>query len=211
MNFNKNPIRTDTEGSFDMKYQFQKGGWSEETLTHAYSYRFAETPAFVQGDTWIENPPGTVDGSGYSYISLVSREKFRPGARITAHVAFEELAAPLLVLAKELEEADGVLRYGDYLEVVIWKNGLNVWDLWRQEDGSVKWVKLLGLTMPLETGKIHELKLRTTEGRFEIELNGMPISLQVKQLYSSFHLGVTGCEGPCRIYDMEIETPETGK
>jgi len=194
-----------------MKYIFQRGAWSDETLTHAYSWRFAETPAFLQENGYIANPRGTVDNTGYSYISLMSREKYEPGAEITVHVAFEELAAPLLVLAKELDETDGVLRYGDYLEVVIWKNGLNVWDLWRQPDGTVKWVKLLGLTMPLETGKIHELKLRTSAERFEITLNGMPISLQVKQLYSSFHMGVTGCEGPCRIYDMEIEVPEVDK
>ncbi len=187
-----------------MKYEFRQGAWSEEALTHAYCKRFDATPTFLQGDGYISNPKAEVDSTGYSYISLVSREKYTPGATITAHMSFEELAAPLLVLAKDLEEIDGVYRYGNYLEVVLWKNGLNVWDLWQEPDGTIKWVKLLGLTMPLETGKIHELTLRTTEDRFEITLNGMPISLQVKQIFSSFHMGVTGCEGPCRIYDMEI-------
>jgi len=188
-----------------MYFDFKKDSWDGSSLTHAFSHRFKPTPEFIQEETCIANPKAPSDSTGYSYISLVTKEKVKPGTKITVHCDFEEAAAPLIVLAKDLEDADGVKRYADCQEIVLWKNGLNVWDIWREADGSIKWVKLLGITTPLEAGKIHALSVEIKADRYEITLNDMKISLQVRNIFPEFHLGLTGCEGSCRFYDMTID------
>ena len=109
------------------------------------------------------------------------------------------------MLPKNLIEKDGILYYGDYLEVVLWKNGVNVWNLWMDEAGDVKIRNLLSLKTPVEAGKIHDFGLEIQKDRFIVTLNGQRLSLYCPDIYESFHLGITGCEGPCRFYDMEIE------
>ena len=33
----------------------------------------------------------------------------------------------------------------------------------------------------------------------------MKINLRIEDLFPSFYMGITGCEGSCRFYDMKIE------
>ena len=61
------------------------------------------------------------------YISILSRKKFGPGTRITTHCSFEDDGAPLIVLAESMSpDGRGVLRYGNYFEVVLYKNGMSL-------------------------------------------------------------------------------------
>jgi hypothetical protein len=39
----------------------------------------------------------------------------------------------------------------------------------------------------------------------DIELDGMKLSLRAEDLFPSFYLGITGCEGPCRFYGLTVE------
>lgn len=187
-----------------MKYVFQKGAWSMENLVHAGSVRFPPMPDFIQQEGYIENQMTSASQDGYAYISLVTKEKMQLGVQISTRCAFEKRAAPLLVLPKNLIEKDGKLYYEDYLEVVLWKNGINVWNLWKGEDGTVQIRNLLQLEQPVEADVIHELTVKIRKDRFTISLDGNRVSLYCDAIFDSFHLGITGCEGPCRFYDMEI-------
>lgn len=189
-----------------MKYEFKKDGWSIDGLTHAFSIRFAPMPEFRQQEEYIENVPTQVMRDGFSYVSLVTKEKVTPNIKISTRCAFEDLAAPLFVLPKELIEKDGMLYYGDYLEVVLWTNGINVWNLWTGEDGQVKIRNLLRLELPVKTGEIHDFAMEVQKDRFVVTLDDHKVDLYCNEIYDSFHLGITGCEGPCRFYNMEIET-----
>ncbi len=176
-------------------------------LTHAYSTRFEPMPGFSQAKDCIENVPTTVNvEGGYAYVSLVTKEKLTPGVKLSARCSFENAAAPLFVLAKDLTEKDGLLYYGDYLEAVIWKNGINAWNLWTDETDTVQIRNLMELKMPVEQGSIHEFSLEIHKDRFVIGLDGLKVSLYCGDIYDNFHLGITGCEGLCRFYDMEIST-----
>ena len=187
-----------------MKYDFHREKWSMEGLTHAFSIRFDPMPEFDQQEDHIANAVTPVSRDGYAYVSLVTKEKLTPNVKISTRCAFEEAAAPLFVLPKNLIEKDGILYYGDYLEVVLWKNGVNVWNLWMDETGKVQIRNLLSLKTPVEAGKIHDFGLEIQKDRFIVTLNGQRLSLYCPVIYESFHLGITGCEGPCRFYDMEI-------
>ena len=39
----------------------------------------------------------------------------------------------------------------------------------------------------------------------ERQLDDLSFNLYCDKIYESFHLGFTGCEGPCRFYDLQIE------
>lgn len=188
-----------------MKYVFQKNEWFMEGLVHAGSVRFPSMPEFAQRDNYIENQETPASKDGYAYISLVTKEKLQPGVQISTHCAFENRAAPLIVLPKKLIEKDGNLFYEDYLEVVLWKHGINVWNLWMGEDGTVQIRNLLRLEQPVEAGVIHDLSVKIKRDSFVITLDGSRVALYCDAIYDSFHLGITGCEGPCRFYDMTIE------
>lgn len=187
-----------------MRYDFSKGNWSMEGLAYAYSCRFAQNTQFIQREDCIENPKDPAMRDGYSYITLLTKEKVKPGTRLITHCAFRGLAAPLMVIVKELFEKDGLPSYGDYQEVVLWKNGLNVWDLWIQEDGTVKYNKLLGIEASLEEETVHSLTVDVLEQEFVITLDGQTLHIRDEHIYPEFYIGITGCEGVCRFYDMEI-------
>ena len=187
-----------------MKYHFKSGLRNMDDLTHAFSTRFDPMPEFSQAEDFIENVPTTVCKEGYAYVSLVTKKKLAPGVKISSRCAFENAGAPLFVLAKEITEKDGLLYYGDYLEAVIWKNGVNAWNLWTDETGTVQIRNLMELKMPVEQGTIHDFSLEIQKDRFVIILDSLQVSLYCGDIYDSFHLGITGCEGPCRFYDMEI-------
>jgi len=74
-----------------------------------------------------------------------------------------------------------------------------------EADGSVKVRNLLRLEHPVQTGVVHELSVEIQNDRFVIFLDGAKTELYCGDIYDRFHLGITGCEGPCRFYDMTIE------
>ena len=187
-----------------MKYQFGKDQWTMDGLQLAYSARFVQNSQFIQREDCIENPADETIDDGYSYISLVTKEKMKTGTRIVTHCSFEGLAAPLMVVVKDLFERNGVPTYCDYQEVVLWKNGMNVWNLWGQEDGTVVWHKLVGVDAQLEEKKIHELIVDVLADGFQIQMDGQSIYVRDEHLYPEFYIGITGCEGVCKFYDMEI-------
>ena len=188
-----------------MKKEFKKDAWSMDGLIYAGSARFPAMPEMEQKEDHIANVKTELSRDGYAYVSIVTKEKVQPGVKISSRCAFDDLAAPLFVLPRELEEKDGYLYYSDYLEVVLWTNGVNVWKLWKDETGEVKIRNLLRLKKPLQTGVIHDVSVEVQKDRFVVQVDDLSVDLYCDEIYEQFHLGITGCEGPCRFYDMEIE------
>lgn len=189
-----------------MNISFRRQAWDESAVTHAYTYRFPYTNRFLQHEDAIENGKNPAMSDGYDYLSIMTREKYPRGTKITTHCSFSGNAAPLLIFSDDLDTcADGVYRYGNYFEVVLYKSGLNVWRLWRGADGKVTWHKRLGVTFPVSENERHTLSTEVSENYLNITLDKLCVSLRAEDLFPAFHLGITGCEGPCLFYDMEIE------
>ncbi len=188
-----------------MKITFDKNSPWQEKITTAYSFRFTETPLFTQLDDCITTCVNKDHREGFDNISLLSKEKYGVGAKATIHCAFEGLGCPEIILVPEIERcADGAVRYGACFEVVLWKNGINVWRHYR-EDGECFWHKRLGMTFSNEEDKIHELTLEVREQELVLTLNGQQTTLHTEDLPERFHFGLTGCEGIARFYDMTVE------
>lgn len=188
-----------------MKIDFSRGTWNTDDVTYAYSYRFEETPVFIQRDNCVENQQNSDARYGFDNISMMTRKAYAPGARISTHCAFEGEGAPLIVIAdKMFVDPRGIVRYGDYIEVVLYQNGVNVWRMW-MKDGKVTWKKLMGVEFPVTHGDIHQLTTEITADRLNIEADGRKMSVLIDPMYGSFHLGINACEGINRFYDMVIE------
>jgi len=189
-----------------MRISFARDAWTpEKELVHAYSYRFDDRPVFTQFDDSIGNQADEAGPGGYEYISILSRKQYGPGTRLTTRCSFEDDGAPLIVLADKMyADPDGTLRYGTYLEVVLYKNGINVWRM-RYRGGKVTWKKLMGVEFPVTTGDIHTLSVEIGEESLKIDADGRGMTLLVEDMYTSFHVGIDACEGYNRFYDLEID------
>ena len=186
-------------------FDFSKGSWDTDALGYAYSYRFEETPVFVRREGCIENQKNDAATYGFVNISLLTREKYGPGMTVTTRCAFEDLGAPLIVLTPQItQDPRGVNRYGDYIEVVLWKNGVNVWRMW-MEKGSVTWKQLLGVDFPVSETDIHTLSVTTGTDTLQIIADDQKILLHVENLYPAYHVGINACEGINRFYALEVD------
>lgn len=186
------------------KIHFTKGNW-EDSLIYAHSYRWEETPEVIQEEDCVVNVKNPDTEQGFDNISLMTREKYGVGTRLTTTCSFEKTAAPLFVIADEFyENEDGVLKYGDYLEVVIWKYGLNVWQMY-MEDGICKWNQLMGIEFPLTEDEPHVMSVEILDEAIRMEVEGRVMLLRVENLNKTYHVGVNMCEGITRFYDFTIE------
>lgn len=194
-----------------MKTTFARGAWDTNALTYAYSYRFPETPEFHQADDHVENAIDPNQRHGWDFVSLLTREKYGYGTRVTTNLSFAGDGAPIITWTGSLDtDAEGNRRYGDYFEVVVWKNGVNVWRLKRDpsvlKEGGVSWVLLLSAEFSLEQELRHTLTVDILACRMIINVDDKHIfKLYSDDLPASFHAGINACEGLCKFYDLSVE------
>ena len=140
-----------------------------DDLVYAYSRRFDAVPVFTQYPDHVENRADASVPYGWENISLLTREKFAAGTRIGTRCAFLGDGAPLITLAASMEPDErGVLRFGEYLEIVLYKRGVNVWRMWYDpagtKNGGVSWKKLMGVEFPGIGGRDPHAVLRGQSG-----------------------------------------------
>lgn len=188
---------------------FGNNSWKED-LIQAYSFRFTEAPDFKQGADHISTSVNPQHREGFDNISLITPELYSAGVKVTLRCAFEELGCPEIILVKKPETcADGAVRYGECIEVVLWKNGVNVWRHYMDEaDHRCYWHKRLGLTMPVAEKAIHQLEVEIVEDYIIFCVDGIRTKLRTEDLFEQFYVGLTACEGIVRLYDVQIEGPK---
>jgi len=192
-----------------MEISFARNGWNTEALTYAYSWRFEETPEFIQREDCVESRENPDALQKFDNITLLYKNPCGPGTRICTRCAFDHYGAPLIVLAANPEtDSRGVLRYGDYLEIVLYKRGVNVWRMWYDpavtKNGGVSWKKLMGVEFPVSEGEIHTLFCEIKADSLLIGADEHRMSLYIPDLYPAFHAGIDACEGVNRFYSFDV-------
>ena len=184
--------------------KFTKGNW-EHYFDYAYTWRFPETPKFVQEENCIVNTKDCIRQNGCDFTSIMLKENYGEGTKISFTASFESYGAPLLVIADGLDRDEGGnLRFGNYQEVVLWEKGINVWDFHRVNDKiQIDW--LLRSDYPIEPGKIYKLTVELGKQRLKVRVEGHYFELRVPSLPEKAYLGITACEGINRFYDLQIE------
>ena len=187
-------------------YSFADNSW-KEGLTQAYTFRYVETPDFKQLSDHVTSSKNPNHKEGYDNISLLSKETYGAGVKARLRCSFDGLGCPEIILVKKPEKCDdGAIRYGECFEIVLWKNGVNIWRHFMDKDHKCTWHKRLGLTMPVSEGDIHELYVETKENYITFSVDGAHITTaRTEDLFDSFYVGITACEGVVRLYDFSIE------
>ena len=185
-------------------YSFANDAWKTE-LVQAYSFRFTETPDFTQAEDHITTAINPNHREGFDNISLLSPEAYSAGVGASLRCSFDGIGCPEIILVKKPERCDdGAVRYGECFEIVLWKNGVNVWRHFMDENRKCSWHKRLGLAMPVSERDIHELWVKTEKDYIIFGVDGIRSQLRTEDLFESFYVGVTACEGIARLYDFRI-------
>ena len=188
-----------------MNISFTPGGWENAGLTHAYSWRFAPLPVFRQEADCIANSRSNDFPGGFEYMGLITDKTYSAGTRLSARMSFENLAAPMLLISfkNEIDE-QGALRVLDYYEIVVWRNGMNVWRHFTKDRVPSHYLAL-GASFPLAEGEIHIVTAELRAGRMLLDVDGHALDLYTPDLPERVNLGYAACEGICRLYDMRID------
>jgi hypothetical protein len=192
------------------KIRFANGAWKEEELPYAYTHRFKETPKFTQLSDSVVNRADEAAPAGWEWISLLTAEKVSTEKKASVRFRFEGEAAPILLFADWVsEDENGDRRFGDYIEIVAWKNGVNVlqlnYDPNLEKDGGVYWKLLLGVDYKVDEREEHTITAWTKNGKTEIYMDDRHFTLHIPAMPKEAHIGLTACEGLCRFYEFELE------
>ena len=187
-------------------YSFANEKWKEE-LIRAYTFRFKEAPEFKEASDHITTSENPNYKDGYDNISLLAKESFSAGVKASLRCSFDGLGCPEIIIVKKPEMCDdGFVRFGEHFEVVLWKNGVNVWRHFMDESYKCSWHRRLGVTRSVTEKDIHELEVRVEKGYISFSVDGINATLRTEDLFDSFYIGVTACEGIVRLYDFKIES-----
>ncbi len=191
-----------------MKVSFAPGGWENAGFDYACSWNLPEPPRFCQEKDCVVNRKRSDRPMDYDYASLLAPGEYTPGARLAVRCTFEERGAPMLLLSDRNEkDENGILRTLDYYEIVIWKNGLNVWRH-RTENRNNTYYLALGAFFPIEQDRVHDLSVFLRRDRMLVDVDGKKMNLYVHDMPPRLRLGYSACEGRCRLIEMEIkQTP----
>ena len=178
----------------------------ENGLLRAYTFRYKEAPVPQQRDTYIESVKNENHPEGFDNVSFLSKETFAPGTKATLKCAFEGMGCPEIILVRKPELCeDGVTRYGACFEIVLYKNGVNVWRHFMDENHKCSWHKRVGVEFSVTENEIHTLTVETKENYIIFSVDGRKTTLRTEDLFDEFHIGLTLCEGVARAYEFEYE------
>ena len=185
--------------------RFTKGNW-EDFFEYAYTKRFPFKPRFKQEENCIVNARNPEMNDGFDYTTIMTKDKYGVGTKLHVTCSFEKYGAPLITLTDTLErDKDGELSYGVCHEVVLWEKGINVWNLF-EENGVIKWYKLLAAEFPLEAGIKQEMYIELGEKTIKVVVRDKMVVLRIENLPEEVYIGITGCENINRFYNVKIDT-----
>jgi len=186
-------------------YSFAEAVNDREGLIKAYSFRFTETPDFKQECDHITTAVNENHREGFDNISLLYPKPCGEGVKVKLRCAFDGLGCPEIILVKKPEKcSDGHIRYGECFEIVLWKNGVNVWRHFMDENYKCSWHKRLGLGVSVAEGEIHELCAEVMKDKIVFSVGEIRAELRTEDLFENFYVGATACEGIVRLYDLSV-------
>lgn len=191
-----------------MKIALNKNTELEKDFFYAYSPHARSVAKFkLQGDyvaNYVEGRP-----EDFSYTSIVTKEKYGEGCRVRTKCTFGKFGAPLIVFAGELKEGrDEMKLYDLHFEVVAYEGGFNVWHIVPDYDNAVRPIrstKIAFSEFEILPDEMIDIEVKFGRKKIEININGNAATIENEDFPENFHIGITGCEGPNRFYEFEIE------
>ena len=191
---------------------FGKDQWQSNKWIHVKSPRWDYQGKWIQKDNHIENqvPDGATPKdllgkvAGQTYTSMVLKEKFKGNVTISSNMEFTDRMAPLIVIAPELgENTNGIPEYREHFEIVLFDKGFNVWHH-IFKNGKPSWKKAAYSNFTLKPNTRYTLQVKLTGKMMTIAVDGHEMGYLNASLPNEFHIGITGCEGVNRFYDLSV-------
>lgn len=175
-------------------------------LTKAYSFRFTETPDFKKYDDHIANSANEGHSEGFDNISLITKDTYKLGTEATLKCSFEGRGCPEIILVRKPELCeDGMTRYGECVEIVLWRGGINVWRHYMAPDHDCSWNNISRFKTPIKEGEIYDLHVKIEDKYVYFSAGGVSGNVRIEDLFDEFYVGVTVCEGIARLYELTVD------
>lgn len=188
-----------------MKYiDFKENAWENE-LDYVYSYRYKQRTKFIQKDGYIESSTDATMPDGFDYITLMLKDKYKKGIKITTTTYFEKYGAPIILIANKLDFANNEFPLlNDYIEVVIWEKGINVWkhDV---ADGKDTWFLMDSKEFIVEKATPVTFSVKLEDGRLIANCGTQTLAVNTDLINDEVYVGIQACEGINRFYSLTIE------
>ena len=206
----------------EFAFDFSEGKWNRGDFWDAKSPRWDECGGWMQMfDGLVNSTPVKPDANGHvryrseSYIALMWKKPVEAPVEFSSTMSFDVRMAPLLVLAPYLADAkNGMKEFREHWEIVLFDQGLNIWHH-EYKDGKPSWYLAAYMQAPFTAKDRHTLTVRIVprHGRMVVTAicDGREFGYYEPDLPSRFYVGFTGCEGPCRFYDLKVKTEITGR
>ena len=191
-------------------YDLKKDGWRDDFFyVWGPQAKTRNTFELRTTDGWVCN---SNQGAGFDYISPISKKKYEAGVSVSASCRFYGDGAPLIVFSDDIvENTDKTSMYRLHFEVVIYKDGINVWRIVPRPE-TPKWpvesTLLFSVNFPIPEGEEKSFTVKIEEKRLVIALEGNTYTVDCDEIPKEFHVGFTACEGACEFGSFSIETTE---
>jgi hypothetical protein len=196
-----------------LAWKFTPDGWKPDEWVLVKSPRWAYFGQWVQKPDYIQNvvpadaTPEEWQGkrAAETYTSMVYGKPFSGNARVTVSMDFTPRMAPLLVLAPELgRDANGRPEYREHFEICVYDQGVNCWHH-VFKDGKPSWTKAAYAKFALKPETRYTLEVQIKGKQLMVRIDGHEFGYFEAALPAQYYLGITGCEGLNRFYDMTVE------
>ena len=112
------------------KFLFGENNDFMNYFTYAYSLKVKSFKKFViEKDHIINSKAYDSAKTTFDYVSIISKKKYKNKVNVETVCSFENFGAPLIVLAENKINDNGKIFYGKHFEIVVYGEGLNVWEI----------------------------------------------------------------------------------
>ena len=191
---------------------FAAGQWCAEDWLPVRSPRWHWEGAWLQEADHIRNKvpldatPAALRGerAGETYASMLHRNSAQSSLRVRAELAFDECMAPLITLAAEpVQEGERGRVYREHVEVVLFDQGVNVWDhRWAAERGPY-WSRVAWARFSTASGRRYVLEVERAGPDLTVRCADHVLGVRLA-LPETLYAGITGCEGTNRFYHFAM-------
>jgi hypothetical protein len=158
-------------------------------------------------------PDGCSAGDGLGprgdefYVSLMTKDKVKPGVKVAGRMSFYPEMAPVLSFCNEFRQRpDGGYAFDKQIEVVIYNEGINVWRHFGPEV-EPNYVRICYANFEMFPDTIYNLEVEIKDAEMKVTVDNRIIGCYVPELTEPFHTGILASEGLCRFYDLKIQHP----
>ena len=195
-----------------LSWRFTRDGWKQDEWILVKSPRSKHVGRWVQEEDHIQNdvplgvsPEDLEDKrANDTYTSMVYAKPFTGDLRVAVNMEFTYRMAPIIVLAPELgKDVAGRPEYREHLEVCIYNKGVNIWHHYFA-DGRPSWIRDAYANVPLKPNTRYTLEVEIRGKLISVRSDGHEFGYMNESLPAQRYIGIIGCEGLNRFYDMKV-------